>query len=395
MQLNLPAFKITKQQMLLLLFGAIISLLLAEVALHFLIKSNFNSFIQDDSGKRYIMVVEDNAGKFAFLRFNPTMGWELSKGVSGYLAGARGEYYNRIIHDNLGHRNLVASDSIIPGKTIFLGDSFTWGTGVDAPDSFTYIYQEKTGEKTYNFGTPGYGTDQELQILRENIVLYKPKKIVLHFNTATDFSDNYIKDKAICVSKTYFELQGSSLNPATKPARCPMKTYHILEITNSLNLADLLKLRLVDLGAYIVSKYEYPLFKAIGWKAENSIYLEIYEKNEGEDAKKAFEITEELLASINTLAKANNATLVVSIIPDKIEVGGGAYKSIDPAKYDLDKPAGVVKKIGEKYGFVVLDPFFEFRQKRDGGSLYYEVDGHITKEGSNFYAGKLVSLVGN
>lgn len=59
--------------------------------------------------------------------------------------------------------------SLADPAVLFLGDSFTFGWGVEDDETFEARFQAATGRSSLNLGEPGYGTAQALLMLRDHL----------------------------------------------------------------------------------------------------------------------------------------------------------------------------------------------------------------------------------
>jgi hypothetical protein len=130
-----------------------------------------------------------------------------------------------------GHRTITISNNsdglrdiepIRDGRPriLFLGDSFVWGTGLEARERFTDKLRAKHPEWTvYNFGVVGYGTDQEYLQLKSRFEKYQPQAVFLLFCTENDFLDNCSNGGGVLAFKPYFTVgpQGLSLHGSPVP----------------------------------------------------------------------------------------------------------------------------------------------------------------------------------
>ena len=70
-------------------------------------------------------------------------------------------------------------------RIIFLGDSLTFGWGVEIEDTFQYILEEELSKsaptEVINFGTGNYNTEQEVNLFFEKGPKYDPDKVVLFY----------------------------------------------------------------------------------------------------------------------------------------------------------------------------------------------------------------------
>jgi hypothetical protein len=63
-----------------------------------------------------------------------------------------------------------------------IGDSFTWGTGVDYAETFGHLLEvELTGTEVYNFAQPGFGIDQMWMGVRHQVLPLNPDLIIVAF----------------------------------------------------------------------------------------------------------------------------------------------------------------------------------------------------------------------
>ncbi len=70
-------------------------------------------------------------------------------------------------------------------RIIFLGDSLTFGWGVEQEDTFQYILEENLNAhrptEIINFGTGNYNTEQEVNLFIEKGLKYGPDKVVVFY----------------------------------------------------------------------------------------------------------------------------------------------------------------------------------------------------------------------
>lgn len=88
-----------------------------------------------------------------------------------------------------------------PGRfrVLALGDSFTFGFGVDAEDAYPkqlerLLRANRRGAEydVINAGTPGYATNQELQYLKKDGLAYQPDLVLIGFFAANDVKGNLL-----------------------------------------------------------------------------------------------------------------------------------------------------------------------------------------------------------
>jgi len=103
---------------------------------------------------------------------------------------------------------------------LWLGDSFTFGFGVD--DGMTFADRldaaRAGGLRHVNLGTPGYSTDQEILLLEKRIAEFDARFVGLAVYLGNDLIDNQLVfPLQAATAKPYFELRGGDLVRRNKP----------------------------------------------------------------------------------------------------------------------------------------------------------------------------------
>jgi lysophospholipase L1-like esterase len=90
-------------------------------------------------------------------------------------------------HDRKGFRNVG-----VPAKAylVALGDSQTWGTGVDSKDAWPKQLGSMIGETVYSMALPGYGPTQSL-FLWDEVVGLSPEVVIEAFYVGNDLYDSF------------------------------------------------------------------------------------------------------------------------------------------------------------------------------------------------------------
>ena len=154
------------------------------------------------------------------LVYDATLGWRNAPGRWRQVMSDGREIPVRI--DARGFRDREAS---APGpadafRVLALGDSFTWGWGVRAREAFPEVLETVLREggrsaEVLNAGTPGWGTDQELLLLRRLGGSLDPDLVVLLL-FVNDLSDN-MNTVAYGTPKPVFVPAGAGLRLANVP----------------------------------------------------------------------------------------------------------------------------------------------------------------------------------
>ncbi len=76
-------------------------------------------------------------------------------------------------------------------RILVLGDSFTWGYGVEQDERFTDLLEHSLAHcEVINMGCSGYGQDQELLLLKREGIKYHPDLVIVNVHVASDIWNN-------------------------------------------------------------------------------------------------------------------------------------------------------------------------------------------------------------
>ncbi len=189
-------------RLMLLVASTFISILLAEGILQV---TCFNSFHRVSGG--YRSAFDSTLGWFPVPNYrSPTEGLDMTNNSLGFRGG---EF----------QRNGTAG-------IMFLGDSFVWGWGIPAvKDRFTDRLQ--AGHPAWNVwgvGVTGYGTDQELLLLRRIYDQLNPRVVFLIFCTENDHQDNSA-NMSYGNYKPYFTTNAAGVELHGVPVPCSERAY--------------------------------------------------------------------------------------------------------------------------------------------------------------------------
>ncbi len=138
-------------------------------------------------------------------------GWRMQPGVvkTGHMWG--GAEPSRV--NSHGWRDAETTFEKPPGtkRIVVLGDSFTFGVGVDARDRYTEVLEGMTSDlEVLNLGMNAVGTDQELLYLETDGLRYAPDIVVCAFFEGNDLSDVSYERNSFW-PKPYYLLQAGEL----------------------------------------------------------------------------------------------------------------------------------------------------------------------------------------
>ncbi|MCU0612630.1 MAG: GDSL-type esterase/lipase family protein, partial [Candidatus Eisenbacteria bacterium] len=121
-----------------------------------------------------------------------TLAHRLKPRFSGRLRS--GEYSTRVVINDRGFRGAAwREDALL--RVLVLGDSFTFGYGVEEREAYPAVVEELLAAAgcrvaVCNAGVPGYGTLQEAALAERLLTDLAPQAVVLGFTVGSDVQDN-------------------------------------------------------------------------------------------------------------------------------------------------------------------------------------------------------------
>jgi hypothetical protein len=183
---------------------AVVPLVLAEGVLRFGFSERFR--LPDDE-------------RVLTYQYDEELGWFPEPSSDRTIEGTR-RFHVR--HNARGFRDAEHGPKQRP-RLLVLGDSFVWGFDVEAGDRFTdRLGEGLPGWEVLNLGVSGYGTDQELLLLRREIAHYAPEIVLLVFAEENDRQDNTHNRRYGPYYKPYFVREAADLALRGTPVPRPL-----------------------------------------------------------------------------------------------------------------------------------------------------------------------------
>lgn len=152
------------------------------------------------------------------------LGWRLTPNWTG-----KHKHYDFDVTyttNSYGFRGDFMAESKRSGsKVAFVGDSFTFSFGVNDQETFVHLLNSRQPQlNTYlNFGIPGFSTDQEYLLIKEQVLYFNPDVILLVVYLGNDLFDNELAFPLQANNaKPYFELTADGLVLKNSPV--PLKS---------------------------------------------------------------------------------------------------------------------------------------------------------------------------
>ena len=315
-------------------------------------------------------------------------------------------------------------------RIIAIGDSYTYGWGVEAGDTWLRQVEQNLEEagldvETINLGKPGSGPPDYADLAERVIPLFRPDLVIVAMLQGNDLAASgpegleeateTLLDKVRILYPNlvrWIQERNQPEDPAlkTQRSRPPQKTSaednrrwaantakEFLEKMTPEHrarfdafddevkdafLKGLLNPYMIDLAMQNARFYNFTLNLDDPW------------------TKTCIERMAGQIRRIKRVAKIYNARLIVVSIPDGPYVNAHAYRAIQRVGYDVpddiltsDGPDTAIRMACE----MAEAPFYQvtqaFKDRRDDPDLYFALDGHLTAKGHKLYADQFAPIL--
>lgn len=245
---------------------------------------------------------------------------------------------------------------------VTIGDSFTFGHGVEIQDGWSELLEKKIGKDIVNMGMPGYSTIQSERMYERYGSKLKPNIVIYGF-FANDFLDNLIFERGSTDSSRNWLYKNLMLYRLVKF----IKNYY-LEGRNFQTYEAYGKSFLFDSSFYYSS-----LFEIEGKKMTDSAKLS--------------------LSKLKNLTTENNVTLIVVFIPYREYF----YQDFiqNSSLYNFNFGVTQFNLLCEELKLSCIDIRNSFESKiKNGSDVYFRpLDGHINELGNKIIADEIYDYI--
>ncbi len=308
--------------------------------------------------------------------YHPKVGWALTPGWNGRHRTI--DFDVRYSVNRSGHRGTTV-EAVKPAgqrRIAYLGDSFTFATGVEDAETFTEVLNRADAPATVhlNFGLPGTSTDQHVLFAEERLALFEPDVIVLVVYLANDLLDNLAAyPLQVDFAKPYFELrdgelvlQGVPVPRTLKPAAVKARSYADAVNAKPPPLAPLIERS--EIARRLAAALA-PVDQTEHFATHHAPSVDLFDA---------------LVRRLQTLAQTKRAELVVALLPGKSFVDDPAGPS---AQYQEMVRRAIIERLDDS-GIAVIDVASALRRAYGDGrrDLYHPREGHFSAAGNRFVA---------
>lgn len=278
--------------------------------------------------------------QFADYRYHPKLGWELIPDRDFIFE--RSEFKTTIHsnHDSMRYRDVGPKHGL---RIAVLGDSFTWGHGVEQQDRYTDLLEKATGVEILNFGVTAYGTLQ-YYLLMDKVLSFHPDVVIIATFPQNDMIDNLSNFKYQAY-KPYAVLENGKL--VLKGIPVPKITRFGLQLRPWYTS--------YALGRYLQSCFEYafpnwasaPPSGAPAIRGETSVTEgTLYNTPQSPAAVNAALINQALLKAIKEKVEAAHAQMLIFELYGKADMTRNSFRDlITRQAKNLDIPLAILPPV--------------------------------------------------
>ncbi len=163
-----------------------------------------------------------NPEQSMFWEYHPRLGWHHRPGQVGRFSKLQFDTAVEINQRGLRDHDYTLERKAGRRRLLVLGDSFTWGFGVEQPEIFTEVVESLFDDvDVINAGVSGYSPDQELTWLSEEGYRYQPDLVLLVLS-GNDVWGNHQRVISFVYGKPVYQLEpDGSLTLTNVPAPTP------------------------------------------------------------------------------------------------------------------------------------------------------------------------------
>lgn len=315
------------------------------------------------------------AGRRIFYTSDPYTGVRLRPGAEG-LAHTDNEMFVRINSQGQHDREHARQKPANTYRIAVLGDSFVEAMQEPVEKSFSSILEKQLGScaglkgksvEAINFGVAGYGTAQELQMLRHYAWDYSPDLVLLAFFTGNDIKNN-ARELEGDPYRPYFVHQNRKLVLDDSFLRAPGFLAQFDRYRMFLSWAGMHS----HLVQVMSAARNYLATRNVGGETQAEMGLgdAIYQPPTDPVLRESWSVTEDMITTMRDEVRAKGAELLVVILTTGLQVDPDSA-----AREQLEKRLGVpnlsypddrISEFAKREGIPVLalaPPFLQYARE--------------------------------
>ncbi len=316
---------------------------------------------------------------------------------------SEGDFDDTFITNNKGMRGPGDySYAKKPGtaRIAVMGDSFTFGVGVKAEETFSAGLQRRLEERSpgryevLNFGVSSFSPVLEYIYLKKEVLKYRPDLLVLALDLC-DVQDDYFYEKHLVRGRDGEILACDPFRLHGRPDVWAMLKEHstLCAILDEKVVQSFNKMRTIGFRKYFENKKNHVRNKTailLDPKSDNIAFDRFLFARAAKDesvVRRHWERTARYLSMIREICAANSIRFILMPYPYGHQVGadewskGREYWGFERGSVDDSaRTFGIIRTFAEESGIGLLS-LDEPMKANENGKLYYHNDGHWTAAG--------------
>ncbi len=296
--------------------------------------------------------------------------------------------------NSIGLRNEEIPQEKTNQRFLMLGDSFTFGMGVDQDKTFSVRVQEGFGTKKQNIinaGVIGQTIDDAFMYLKYQGMSLKPDFVIYNFFVGNDVTElkrhKWKEDEAgNIVNVQDNELYVDKENRLRLKGKSSPKSFFLFWLKQKL---EIIKQKYSPSEEIFDPTLTWPIFLSENHELQDEHLEEYWIK------------FEEILKQINAFCEKKNIKFFIGVIPMDVQVSKQYWKKypnlpFDDEAFKMQRPQKRIKELGEKYGIKIFDALPILKHEESiNGSFYFDEDPHFNVLGHRFYGAYLWRFIVN
>ena len=319
--------------------------------------------------------------------FGTDQGWKVEKREGKFLSFTP---YSRFEVSHVEFRNVANIDEFggrrVPSRVAsnlellpMLGDSFTFGIGVEDEETFvSKLAAQLPTFRVLNFGLPGSALHQQIQIIQfRHAELNNPRRYIIFFFIGNDFADLVAEANDVTRSQSVFWVLNDFVHDNS-----------VIRQSFSIQFSRRVFLQLFR-----------AVMLAYGIEPEGSPLFNIMDQRRATYQAEAQKTVEVQLVKLKTLQKKLGFTTMIVAIPDAHQLDDSRRQFVADG-YGIPlhflepfRPNQLLKNVIEKEGFEFFDTTECLVKTKLGGRLYYQQDTHFRAIGHDAVARCMIAPI--
>lgn len=298
------------------------------------------------------------------------------------------EFRYRITTDAYGFRRTYPFENLRKTYSLaVLGDSQSFGVGVNDEQTFSSLLAKNIGGSVLNAACPGYNTIEEFLIYKNRVREFKPDHVLLFFFSGNDPYENY-KNRELYSGNSVSQTLDQKLQHSPDS---PWENLKNFLAKRSAIYSSLIKLRQIPQINLLL--YHYKLVNPIPPSE-----LAIFDKGENLQALAYWQITEQIISDLQKEVESNSSKFWLVFIPDRYQVDKTYWQqwvskyNLKPEDFDLMRPNRHLADFSKKNGIRFIDTTESLiKAQNQGKNVYWKIDDHLNVLGHQVIADHVVS----